>query len=103
MAATIRAAAARGDQASTNAIIVLAETNQLVTGSGRLMQIIGIAVGTAFRVEIYDATSGTSNKIYDYTAGAIGEIKDLDLPFQEGLRVISTGIPGQINVSYNPN
>ena len=101
MAANVRVSAGQGFQATHNALITAAETNQLVTGSGRLLGVVSAVVGTNFRVQIYDATAGTSNLIFDETFTALG-IRVMDMPFQDGLRVITSNTAGQINIQYNP-
>jgi hypothetical protein len=101
VAATELACAGRDDQPTHNAIIVLAETNQLFTGTGRMFGYTGIAIGTTFRVQVYDHATATTNLVFDKTVVAIGEVLVVDIPFQNGMRVVTTGTPGQINLQYS--
>lgn len=88
----------RGEKVST---ISLAETNQLKTGSGTLGRVNVCNVGTTFTLDIYDATSGTTNKIFEWVS-ADGKINhELNIPFGVGLRVITSGTPGLVNIVWS--
>lgn len=95
------AATVLGNRAGKTAILAAAETNQLVTGTGILHRVIVNNVGTTATLDIYDATSGTSNKIFEWVS-ADGKVRaDLDLPFQNGLRAISGGTFGNVVLVYS--
>lgn len=104
MAATTVQGGARGTQVhqgATRSTITAAETNQLKTGSGTLGRVQVTNVGTTMTVDIYDATSGTTNKIFEWVS-ADGKINhELNFPFGTGLRVITGGTVGIINIVWS--
>ena len=88
------AAATRGSGGKKVSVITAAETNQLRTGQGFLRRLYVPSVGTTMTVDIYDAASGTTNKIVEYVTADGKANLQLDIPFSVGLRVIVGGTPG---------
>ncbi len=51
-------------------------------------------------VDIYDATSGTTSPLWHYVT-ADGKVDlEFNMPFQNGLRVIVGGTPGEVSIGY---
>ena len=104
MAATTSQGGVRGTQihqGATRSTISAAETNQLKSGSGTLGRVQVSNVGTTATLDIYDATSGTTNKFFEWVS-ADGKINhELNLPFGTGLRVITGGTVGIINIVWS--
>lgn len=88
-------------EAENSSLITAAETNQLKTGPGKCARLIVSAVGTTATVDIYDATSGTSNPIYRWLT-ADGKVSiTLLTPFFNGLRVITGGTVGEVRINWS--
>ncbi len=81
--------------------IILAETNQLKTSSGRVLGILISDAGT-FDLVFYDHISGNSNQLFDVDSSVwtVGWHK-VNVPFEDGIRVVSSGTPGDITVVYS--
>ena len=88
------AAATRSCGGDKISVITAAETNQLRSGQGILKRVYVPNVGTTMTVDIYDATSGTTNKIVEYVTADGKANLELNLPFSVGLRVIVGGTAG---------
>lgn len=103
MAATTQVGGMRGvqiHQGATRSTIILAETNQLKTGSGVLGRVQVWNVGSSFTLDIYDHGSTTTNKIFEWVS-ADGKInQEVNIPFGVGLRVITGGTPGLVNLIW---
>lgn len=88
-------------QGAQKAIIIGAETNQLVSAETVLRKIIVFDVGSTATLDIYDATSGTSNRVFKWVS-ADGKIQaDVNIPMKNGLRVITGGTPGDFTLVYD--
>jgi hypothetical protein len=96
MAAARMSAAHRGIMVAVGgrrAVILLAETNQLASGSGRvgIVTMWGDTAGTGCTIILYDATSGTTLPFWSWaTAQGLG-VFPIQAPFGIGLRVITAG------------
>lgn len=95
MAATIL-----GNRAGKTAILAAAETNQLVTGTGILRRIIVNNVGTTMTLDVYDHASTTTNKIFEWVSADGKFVREIDIPFQNGLRTVVGGTPGSVVLVY---
>src|SRR5215831_14361490 len=98
MPATIRSGGGQGSQSfqgTQTAIITAAETNQLVTGAGRLRRVIVANVGTTMTLDIYDDPAANNNKIYEWVSADGKKNDNVDIPFQAGLRVVTGGTFGR--------
>lgn len=77
--------------------ILLAETNQLKTGSGKVGHVVawGADAGTTCVLTLYDAISGTTQPKWSWkTADGLG-IFPIQMPMGLGIRVITSGtLPG---------
>jgi hypothetical protein len=107
MAATILSAPApSSQQASHNALISAAETNQLSADSGRLYGLlISTDAASGITVTIYDHATANTNPIWSEAAGASAfVVRDFDMPTQNGLRVVTSGLSGTVRVCvlYRP-
>jgi len=103
MAATKLSASLAGYRA-TNAVIVLAETNQLTAKSGHLLALQVWNVGTTFTVDVYDtatAVVSAATHIWSWVSADGKQNLQLNLPLQAGLYVVTTGTPGGVNVVYS--
>lgn len=104
MPATTRTASAPGTEVGIgdhNSIITAAETNQLRTGSGKLAGIVVVDPGTTFVVDIYDDPSANNNQVYKYLT-ADGKISlQLQIPMQQGIRVVTSGTPGRVCIIWS--
>lgn len=75
------------------AVITAAETNQLLTGLGKVGQVSvwGDDAGTSCVVTVYDHASGTTNPIWRWaTAQGLGTFA-LQAPVENGIRVVVGG------------
>lgn len=90
------AATTLGNRAGRAHIITANETNQLVTGPGILRRVIVNNVGTSVTLDAYDHASTTTNKIFEYVTADGKMVRELDIPFQNGLRVVTGGTLGNI-------
>lgn len=82
---------------NTIAHIVGAATTQVKTGSANLHTInVSVAFDT---LDVYDATTGTTNPKFSLTTGTGCFI--IDGRFTNGIRVITTGANGKATISYN--
>jgi hypothetical protein len=95
-ATTVRAAA--GGHRST---VVLAETNQLVSGRARLLHVTVWNVGTSATLDIYDATSGTTSPVFSWVSADGRGTWAVNCPMGVGLRVISGGTFGGANIVWS--
>jgi hypothetical protein len=86
--------------AENRSIITAAETNQLKTTPGRVSKVMYPATGTTFALTIYDDAAANNNAVYTDTA-AVGVVRDLDIPMAFGIRVVTTGTPGSIVVTWS--
>ena len=105
MPASTREVGAAGTEVSSGkvvSVITANETNQLKTGKGRLVAIAGFAPGGNWVADVYDATAGTTQPIWQWvTADGKGQMR-LDIPFGTGLRVITSGTtPGSLLVVWS--
>lgn len=92
---------------------LVAETNQLAylakgspaTGTpcpGKVNKLIVTNVGTTMTVDLYDNldSGANANPIYRYVT-AEGKVNiDLNVPFQNGLRCVVGGTPGEVEVVF---
>jgi hypothetical protein len=108
MAATVlranRAGRVGATAARNNAIVVLAETNQLTASAGRLDRVVVWNVGTTFTIDIYDtatAVVSAATHIWAWVSADGKGIFNLNLPLSAGLYVVTTGTPGGVNVTYD--
>lgn len=77
------------------------ETNQLVTGKGKVARVIITNVGSGASLDVYDATSGTTLPIYRWVTAEGKGSNFLNCPFQNGLRVITGGTFGEAIVTWS--
>ena len=84
-----------------SAHITTNETNQLVTGKGKVARVTVSNVGTAATLDVYDATSGTTLPIYRWVTAEGKVSTQLNCPFQNGLRVITGGTFGEAVVIWS--
>ena len=105
MAATTTENTLRDDErvghGGKKAIITAAETNQLVTGETVLRSVIVANVGTNAELDIYDATSGTSNKVFEWVSADGKKEAIVNIPMKTGLRVITGATPGRYILTYD--
>ena len=105
MAATVTENLLRGGErvsrGSKKAIITVAETNQLVTGETVLRTVVVANVGTTAELDIYDATSGTSNKVLEWVSADGKLYAEVNIPMKNGLRVITGATPGRYVLTYD--
>jgi hypothetical protein len=81
--------------------IVLAETNQLKTGGGRVHGILVIDAGT-FDVILYDDPDSNDNLVIDFDSSAWGiGWHPINLPFGLGIRAVTSGTPGDLIIVYS--
>lgn len=81
-------------------IVTAAETNQLKTGRGVLRRIQVWDVGATATIDIYDHGSSTTNQIFKWVT-ADGKVNaELDIPFEVGLRVVTGGTFGGVNIVW---
>jgi hypothetical protein len=84
----------------THAVISTAATTQVKTGRGILHHIVIGGVGTTFVAAIYDDTgAGTAGPIGTITCAQNTTLK-FGVGFQNGLKIVTTGTPGNITVVY---
>jgi hypothetical protein len=95
MAATIL-----GNRAGRTAIITANEANQLVTGTGILRRVIVNNVGTSATLDIYDHDSTTTNKVFEWVSADGKVVREVDLPFNLGLHVVTGGTMGNVVLVY---
>ncbi len=70
--------------------VTAAGTDLLLTGAGKLSGVFISAVGTAGTLDIYDHASANTNPIYRWVT-ADGKVQhQLNIPVQNGLRVVTT-------------
>lgn len=104
MAASTSQGGVRGTQVHhghTSSVITAAETNQIKTGSGTLGRVVVWDVGTTATLDIYDATSGTTRKVFGWLS-ADGKINhELNIPLGTGLRVITGGTFGGVTIVWS--
>lgn len=94
------AATVLGNRLGKTAILAAAEANQLVTGTGVLRRIVINNVGTTLTLDVYDHGSTTTNKIFEWVSADGKMVRELDIPFQLGLRTVVGGTPGNIVLVY---
>lgn len=98
-----RGAAGADVYAAQNAAVVTAnETNQLKVGPGLLRFLAAFGPGTTWVADVYDNASGNSGPIWQWVS-ADGKVPQrLDLPFANGLRVVTSGTtPGSLVVVWS--
>jgi len=108
MAATVlssnRAARAGATAARNNAIVVLAETNQLKAASARLDRVIVWSVGTTFTIDVYDtatAVVSAATHVWAWVTADGKGVFQLNLPLRDGLYVVTSGTPGGLCLLYD--
>ena len=76
-----------------------AGTVQVYTGACTLGRLIfgSTLVGT---VDIYDATSGTSNPVAHFSAGSVGNTYQFDCTLAFGIRVVTSSSSDDITITY---
>ncbi len=90
------AATVLGNARGSAAILAVAEANQLKTGTGLLKRIIVNNVGTTLTLDVYDHATTTTNKIFEWVSADGKVVRELGIPFQNGLRAVVTGTPGNV-------
>lgn len=75
-----------------------ATTTQVKTGAGVLVGLI-VNPGTNYTINIYDATSGTTDQMIELNVDAARYIK-CGFRFHTGLRVVTGGTPGEVTVIF---
>lgn len=84
------AATTRKSRYGRVAIIVTSETNQLATAPGILRRVIVNNVSASATLDIYDNIgTTTTNKVFEWVSADGKMVREMDLPFQEGLKAIS--------------
>jgi len=83
-------------------VFTAAGTVQVKTGKGILGRLVVSAVGTTATVNVYDDTgAGTSNLLWSW-ATADGKLNQwLDVPFDNGLKVVVTGTSPTIYITWS--
>ena len=81
--------------------IILAETNQLKVTGGRVTGILISDAGT-FDLIFYDDINSDDNQLFDVDSSVwtVGW-HAVNVPFEDGIRVVSSGTPGDIVVVYS--
>ena len=80
-----------GNRAGKTAIIVTAETNQLLTGTGILRRVIVNNVSASATLDVYDNATTALNKVFEWVTADGKMVRELDIPVQNGIRVVSVG------------
>lgn len=81
-------------------IITTATTTQIVSAPASLVSVHIENVGTTATLDIYDAISGTTNKIFEWVT-ADGKVRvDLGIRAKSGIRVISGGTFGRAVIKW---
>ena len=88
-------------QGAHKAHIILAETNQLISGETVLRGIHITDVGSTWVCDIYDAISGTSLPVFEWVSADGKKNITCAVPMKNGLRVITSGTPGEIVLIYD--
>src|SRR5262245_58341291 len=103
MAAATRTRSAVGTLVNSVAnawVITATETTQRSTRPGKRGKLIVWAAGTGGQIDVYDHGSANSNQIYSWVT-ADGKVNlQLDIPFQLGLRVVTTGTAGSVTIVW---
>ena len=101
MAATKFSASVAGYRA-TNAVVVLAEVNQLTIKTGHLSHIVVWNVGTTFTVDVYDTANATTTgtKVWSWVSADGKGTFPLQVPISAGIYVVTTGTPGGLDIVY---
>lgn len=94
------AATVLGNARGSAAIVATNEANQLKSGTGLLKRIIVNNVGTLATIDIYDHATTTTNKIFEWVSADGKVVRDLMIPFQNGLRVVTGGTFGNAVVVW---
>jgi hypothetical protein len=89
------------DTAYNDALITSATTTQVVTGHCTLRRIIVQNVGTTATLDIYDAISGTTLKVYEWVSADGKQNFEVNMRLKNGLRIISGGTFGRVTVLYD--
>lgn len=91
------------DSAAQNASVITAnEANQLKVGAGILRSIAAFGPGATWLADVYDHASTNTNPVWQWVS-ADGKVPGrIDLPFQNGLRVVTSGTtPGSLVVVWS--
>jgi hypothetical protein len=96
--AALRGEASVGEKRST---ITAAETNQLKSTSGKVGLVTVWDVGTTATLDIYDATSGTSNQVFKWVSADGKGTWQIQCPMANGIRVVSGGTFGGCNIVWS--
>lgn len=81
-------------------IITTNEANQLKATGGKLGQVIIANVGTTATLDIYDDSSTTNNKVFEWLSADGKGIFALQCPMANGIRVVTGGTFGRAVVIW---
>ena len=105
MPATTREIGGRGSevfQGTHVSTINANETNQLKVGKGRLVKVLGTAVGNTWVADFYDDAAANQSQIWQWVTADGKTTAPLDIPFANGLRVVTSGTtPGALLVIWS--
>ena len=87
-----------GEMRST---ITTNETNQLSTTPGKIAHVTVWNVGNTATIDIYDATSGTSNKVFEWVSADGKGTFAIQCPVANGIRVVTGGTFGGCNIVWS--
>lgn len=86
------AATTLGNRAGKVAIIVTSETNQIAGTAGSILRkVIVNNVSASATLDIYDNNTTNLNKIFEWVTADGKVVRDLDIPIQNGIRVVTAG------------
>ena len=87
--------------APNRTIITTATTTQIASKGEWLGMIHVWNVGVTATIDIYDATSGTSNKVFEWVSADGKRSVDLGIKMQNGIRVITGGTFGGCTITHS--
>jgi len=81
-------------------MINLGETNQLTPRAGRLFRmIVWTAAASGITVDIYDDPAANNFRVWSEVIGASAlVIREFHLPMQGGVRIVTAGVSGTVQV-----
>lgn len=82
-------------------LITASGTTQVVTGPCTVGRIVISNVGTTATIDIHDATSGTTLKVYEWVSADTKREVDLNIRLTLGLRVIVSGTTPRAFITYD--
>ncbi|HZP56214.1 MAG TPA: hypothetical protein VFC53_01510 [Dehalococcoidia bacterium] len=77
---------------------LISATDNVKTSRGRIAKIL-VAAGTG-SIDVYDDPAANNNKVWSKAASAVGDVYDLDVPMDNGIRVVM-GAAGNLTVTYD--